>query len=150
MATFTDLASLQNALGYNFKDPSLLAQAITHSSFAYESKHAPVPDNNRLEFFGDSILGMIVSDHLFRSYPDKPEGELTSLRSLVVNRNNLSRKAREMALGQYLRLGKGEEKTGGRENTTNLSGSLEAMVAAVYLDGGFEASREFVLRKIME
>jgi len=150
MATVADLSSLQETLGYHFKDAALLRQALTHSSFAYESKDKGTLDNNRLEFLGDSILGMVVAGHLYGNHPDLPEGELTRLRSLIVNRESLCKKAKAIALGQYLFLGKGEEKTLGRENATNLAGSLEAVIAAIYADGGFEAARQFIVGKIIE
>lgn len=149
MTTPIDLASLQDTLGYHFKDEGLLTQALTHSSFAYESKVGPISDNNRLEFLGDSILGMAVADHLCSVKPDLSEGSLTKMRASVVNRDHLSAIAAALELGKYLLLGKGEEKIGGRTNPTNLSGSLEAVIAAIYLDGGFEPAKKFVVDKII-
>ena len=145
----SDFASLQKTLDYYFKDESFLIQAFTHPSYAYESQEKEAAANGRLEFLGDSILGMVVSEYLYRKFPAFPEGELTRQRSMLVNRSHLSAKAQEMKLAQHLRLGKGEEKMGGRKNATNLEGALEAVIGAIYLDGGFEEAERFILRAVM-
>ncbi|MBN1526797.1 MAG: hypothetical protein JW919_04345 [Candidatus Omnitrophica bacterium] len=149
MSTAVNLKTLQDTLGHHFKDEALLFQALTHSSFAYESKDKGVVDNNRLEFLGDSILGMVIAGRLYRKHPDMSEGELTQLRSSLVNRDHLSEAARRTGLDHHLLLGKGEEKTGGRSNASNLSGAIEAVVAAVYLDGGLEAAERFITGNII-
>lgn len=145
-----DASLLQEALNYNFKDKNLLIQALTHPSFAYESKESVISDNQRLEFLGDSVLDMAVADYLYKEHLEVQEGELTRLRSLLVNnKGNLTKKAKELNLSKYLLLGKGEEKTKGRENATNLSGALEAIIGAIYLDGGFEEAYIFVKLKVL-
>lgn len=138
---------LQEILNYQFKNTSLLKEALTHSTFAYEAKEN-IKSNQRLEFLGDSILGMVTAEYLFKNYPDSNEGELTQRRACLVNKDFLAKKAREFNLGRYILLGRGEEKCGGRDNSTNLSGLLEAIIAAVYLDGGFLEAKKFVLNII--
>lgn len=140
---------LQETLGYHFQDTKLLLQAFVHTTFAYECSREEIFDNQRLEFLGDSILGMLAAEYLYKKYPGFSEGELTRRRSLLVNNNNLVKKAREMKLSQYLFLGKGEEKIGGRGNDTNLSGALEAVIGAIYLDGGHEKAKEFIMKKVI-
>ena len=144
------LTTLQEILNYHFQNKGFLIQALTHSTFAYESQQKEIFDNQRLEFLGDSILGMVVAECLYIKYPNFSEGELTRRRSLLVNKNNLARKAKEINLSQYLLLGKGEEKRGGRENLANLSAVLEAVIGAIYLDRGFEEAKEFIMNKIIE
>jgi ribonuclease-3 len=145
-----DLESLQNTIGYQFRDKDLIREALTHRSFAYEAQDRAVRDNGRLEFLGDSVLGMVIAEYLHTNEPAFSEGELTRHRSLLVNRNNLCRKAQEMNLSQHLFLGKGEEKTGGRKNSTNLAGALEAVIGAVYLDGGLEEARRFIMEGLFK
>lgn len=144
-----NLVTLEESLGYHFQNERLLILAITHTTFAYEAQQESLSDNQRLEFLGDSILGMAVAEHLYEKYPDFSEGELTRRRALLVNKNYLAQKAKEVNLGQYLFLGKGEEKIGGRSNFTNLSGVLEAIIGAIYLDGGFQEAKNFIIRKIV-
>jgi len=144
-----DIAKLQEIIGYRFKDEKLLIAALTHPSYAYESREADVKDYNRLEFLGDSILGFAAAEHLYLRHPTANEGELTRLRSLAVNRDTLAKKARELDLSPYLYLGKGEEKTGGRRNATNLSSAFEAIIGAIYLDGGIEAAKDFIIARVM-
>ncbi len=143
--TIDDL--LQKA-GYTFKDEQLLYTALTHSSYANE-RQLPA-DNERLEFLGDSVLGFITAEHLYKKYGRRPEGELTKLRSLLVCEGSLCGFAREIGLGACLLLGKGEEQTGGRDRPSIISDAFEALVAAMYLDGGIDAARAFVLRFITE
>jgi ribonuclease-3 len=122
----------------------LLDRALTHRSFAYEN--GGLPTNERLEFLGDSVLGLIVTDTLFRKHPDLPEGNLAKLRAAVVNSRALAGVARGLRLGSYIRLGKGEEGTGGRDKSSILADTLEAVIGAVYLDGGMEAADPLVHR----
>ena len=137
---------LQSKLNYKFKDPSLLELALTHSSYANEK--GSHKNNERLEFLGDSVLGFITAEYLFSTMPGTPEGELTKLRSAAVCEKSLAGFAREIELGRHLLLGKGELHTGGAERPSILSDAFESVIAAIYLDGGIDAAREFVLRFI--
>lgn len=141
------MKSLETKLQYHFRDPSLLELALTHSSFANEK--GAHRDNERLEFLGDSVLGFITADYLFHSLPGTPEGELTKLRSAAVCEKSLAVFARQLDLGRYLRLGKGELMSGGADRPSILSDAFESVIAAIYLDGGIEAARAFVLRFIV-
>ena len=135
---------LEEKIGYTFRNPQLLEQALTHSSFANEGKkHGH--KNERLEFLGDSVLSVIVARHLFLTYKDLPEGELPKLRASLVCEKALDVFAGQIGLGKYLRLGKGEEMTGGRERPSILADAFEALLAAIYIDGGYEAAQTFVL-----
>lgn len=140
--------NLEEKLGYTFQDPSLLENALTHSSCANESQGRLV-SNERLEFLGDSILGMIVADHLYRNHPDLPEGELTRTRAALVCEDSLVQVARELDLGTYLRLGKGEEAGGGRQRPSIRADAVEAVLAAVYLDGGIGSVRKLIQKYIL-
>jgi ribonuclease-3 len=124
--------------------PSLLERALTHRSFAYE--HGGLPTNERLEFLGDAVLGLVVTDALFREYPDLPEGHLAKLRAAVVNMRALADVARELQLGDYVRLGRGEEGTGGRDKASILADTLEAVIGAVYIERGLDAADVLVHR----
>ena len=137
-------ADLREALGEPTLDPELLDRALTHRSFAYE--HGGLPTNERLEFLGDSVLGVVVTDTLFRTHPDLSEGRLAKLRAAVVNARALADVARTIGLGTHLKLGKGEESTGGREKSSILSDTVEALIGAVYLSGGLEAADDVVHR----
>lgn len=141
-----NLTPLEETIGYHFKDKTLLIQALTHSSFAYEANQEDISDNQRLEFLGDSILNMVTAEYLYKKHGTFAEGELTRLRALLVNRDNLNKKAIQLNLGRYLLLGKGEEKCNGRQNSTNLSGTLEALIAAIYFDSGLTTAQEFILQ----
>jgi len=141
-----DLAALQQALGVWFNDPSLLEQALVHSSYVNENPGFAPASNERLEFLGDAILGFIVAEELYQRFPQFSEGEMTKLRSSLVRRDALSRMARAISLGNYLYLGKGEEASGGRRKPANLAGALEALIAAIFLDRGLSTARDFVLR----
>ncbi len=129
---------LREALGNPVLEAELLERALTHRSFAYE--HGGIPTNERLEFLGDSVLGVVVTDTLFRAHPDLSEGRLAKLRAAVVNARALAQVARTIGLGQHIKLGRGEEATGGRNKSSILSDTVEAVIGAVYLSGGFEAS----------
>ncbi|HMF04437.1 MAG TPA: ribonuclease III [Acidimicrobiia bacterium] len=135
---------LDAALGFKFRDPALIDRALAHRSYCAE--HPDTLSNERLEFLGDAVLGLVVTDYMFGEYPDMPEGELAKLRASVVNSEVLAEVAREVRLGASLRLGKGEEATGGRDKPSILADAMEAVIAAVYLDGGWDAARKLVLR----
>ena len=134
---------LEQKLGYTFRDKSLLEEALTHSSCRAGGKN-----NERLEFLGDSVLSIIIAEYLFTRYPDLPEGELTRLRASLVCEQALFRFAGQIELGKYLLLGKGEELTGGRERPSMVADAFEAVLAAIYLDGGMDPARAHVLRFI--
>lgn len=142
------MEQLQNNLGYHFKNPALLSRALTHSSYANE-RHVDTGDNERLEFLGDSVLGFITAEYLFANHRDFPEGELTKLRAYAVCEKSLFSYAEEIGLGNYLKLGKGEERTGGRTRPSVLSDAFEAVIAAIYLDGGMDEAKKFVLRFVV-
>ena len=125
-------------------DEQLIELALTHRSFAYES--GGIPTNERLEFLGDSVLGIVITDNIYRAHPDLPEGQLAKMRSAVVNARALASVARELHLGDYLRLGKGEEATGGRDKSSILADTVEAVIGAIYLGCGLEAARTFVIQ----
>ncbi len=140
------LATLQQVLGVCFKDPSLLEQALVHSSYINENPGASLTSNERLEFLGDAVLGMIFAQKLYHYFPNATEGEMTKLRSALVRRNTLSSIAKTFGLSDYLYLGKGEELSGGRHKPTNLAGALEAVIAAIFLDQGWNITTDFILR----
>ena len=144
------MKSLEERIGYRFRDPGLLENALTHSSYANEHRTEGMPSNERLEFLGDSILGLIVADHLYRSRPDLPEGDLTRIRAALVCEGSLVEVARSLDLGSYLRLGRGEEAGGGRHRPSIQADAVEAMLAAVYLDGGIGQVRKLVHSLILE
>jgi ribonuclease-3 len=137
---------LQKTLGIMFNDTSLLEQALVHTSYVNENPGLNLTSNERLEFLGDAILGLIIAEELFQRFPDLSEGEMTKIRSSVVRRDALSRVAKAISLGDYLYLGKGEEASGGRRKPANLASALEAIIAAIFLDQGLIAARDFVLR----
>ena len=144
-----DIKKFEEVIGYHFKNEKLLRQALTHSSYANERHMKKHSDNERLEFLGDAVLEIISSDFLYRNYPDKPEGELTKLRASIVCEPTLALCTKEISLGDYLLLGNGEDQTGGRERKSILSDALEAVIGAIYLDGGFANAKEFVLKYIL-
>jgi len=141
-----DLAALQQTLGISFNDPSLLEQALVHSSYINENLGFVLTSNERLEFLGDAVLGLIVAEKLYQDFPHSAEGEMTRLRAALVRGNTLARVARTIKLGDYLYLGKGEEASGGRRKPANLAGALEAMIAAIFLDQGLTITKDFILR----
>ena len=138
------MKELEEAIGYHFQDISLLENALTHSSCANERWHNSLRSNERLEFLGDSILGMIVADHLYRNFPDRPEGELTRMRADMVCEQSLAVVANRINLGSHLMLGHGEEQGGGRNRSSILADAVESVIAACYLDGGYAAALNFV------
>ena len=138
------LHELEKAIGHSFRDISLLENALAHSSYANERWHNSLRSNERLEFLGDSILGMLVADHLYRNFPDRPEGELTRMRADMVCEQSLALIANRIGLGTYLLLGHGEERFGGRSRNSILADAVESVIAACYLDGGYAAALKFV------
>ena len=142
----SDLATLQQRLGISFDDPSLLEQALIHSSYTNENPGVAPASNERLEFLGDAVLGMVVAEKLYQDFPNFGEGEMTKLRAAMVRRDTLSRLAEVIGLGDYLYLGKGEEASGGRHKPANLAGALEAMLAAIFIDQGLDNARCYILR----
>ena len=143
------IKDLENALGYRFSNITLLQNALTHSSFANERWHDSLRSNERLEFLGDSILGMVVADHLYRNFPDRPEGELTRMRADMVCEQSLAAVANQLGLGEHMLLGHGEERFGGKTRPSILADAVESIIAASYLDGGFEAAAGIVRRFIL-
>jgi len=143
------LDSLETAVQHRFASRALLEQALTHSSFASESG-GEAADNETLEFLGDSVLQLVVTQELYQRFPSYREGELSKLRAHLVNARQLSQCAGRLQLGDYLRLGRGEEKNGGRRKSALLSDAVEALLAALYLDGGLQTARQFVLTHILE
>ena len=141
--------SIEERIGYKFTNSLLLAEALTHPSLAYESKR-PHFDNQRLEYLGDAVIQLILTDELFRLFPGSSEGKLTKLRSRLVSRSALCRYAEKINLGAYLMLGKGEAASGGRTRPSNLADAFEALAGAIYLDGGIDKSREFLLENFNE
>lgn len=149
MATGFSITDLEDKIGYHFNDKSLIKQSLTHSSYTNEQKIRKNGDYERLEFLGDAVLELISSEFLFKQHPDMTEGKLTKLRSSLVCEPALAQCAREIDLGSYLLLGKGEEATGGRYRDSITSDVMEALIGALYLDGGFEAARKFILKYIL-
>ncbi len=147
--TMTDINAFQKKIGYTFRNRNLLLQALTHSSYANERHMKKLSDNERLEFLGDAVLELVSSDFLYKNYPDQQEGELTKLRASIVCEPTLALCAKDVGIGDYLFLGKGENQTGGRNRKSILSDALEALIGAIYLDGGFTNAKEFVLKYIM-
>ena len=139
------LKFLQKKLGYRFRNQSLLRAALTHSSFANENKKTGILSNERLEFLGDSVLGMKVAELIFSGNPDMPEGQMTRLRADLVCEKSLAALAATLNLGDYLLLGRGEDKGGGRRRPSILADALEAVLAAVFLDGGFKPVERFIV-----
>lgn len=144
------MKELEARLEYTFQDRGLLEHALTHSSYSNEHRTGAAGSNERLEFLGDSVLGMITADYLYRKHPDLPEGELTRIRAALVCEGSLHRVAEELELGRYLKLGKGEDAGGGRKRPSILADAVEAVLAAVYLDGGLGSVRKIVTRFILD
>lgn len=140
---------LEERIGYHFQDQEKLKLALTHSSYANENMLAKLESNERLEFLGDAVLELVSSQFLFTLYPDKPEGDLTKIRASIVCEPTLALCGKEISLGQYLLLGKGEEQTGGRKRSSVVSDTMEALIGAIYLDGGFEAAEAFIKQFIL-
>jgi len=143
------IKNLETAIGYRFGNISLLQNALTHSSYANEHWHNSLKSNERLEFLGDSILGMVVAEYLYKSFPDRPEGELTRMRADMVCEKTLAAVASRIGLGQHLLLGNGEEQGGGRSRDSILADAVESVIAASFLDGGMAAARQFIEKFIL-
>ncbi len=143
------MAELEERIGYVFQKKDLLKQALTHSSFTNEQKINKSPDYERLEFLGDAVLELISSEYLFQNYPQVPEGELTKRRASLVCEPSLAFCARDIELGQYIMLGKGEEATGGRKRDSIIADVMEAVIGAIYLDGGMDKARAHVMKFIL-
>ncbi len=141
-----NLAQLQNSLGIFFNDTSILEQALIHSSYINENPGFTFVSNERLEFLGDAVLGLVIAQKLFQDFPLSPEGELTRLRAALVRRETLALIANDIKLGRYLLLGRGEESGGGREKTANLAGAFEALIASIYCDQGLEVTSKLILK----
>lgn len=141
------MSEFYNRVGYSFKNERLLMTALTHSSYANEQNLTY--NNERLEFLGDSVLGFITADYLYQNFGKEREGDLTKLRAFLVCESSLFEFAKQFSLGDFIILGKGEEQTGGRERPSVVSDAFEAVIAAIYLDGGIESARKFVLRFII-
>jgi ribonuclease-3 len=162
--TIDDFSQLESALDYRFSNPSLLRQALTHSSLAHEMESkAPletpeneqsalvsVQDNEQFEFLGDAVLGLVTSELLFQRYPNYQEGSLSKVRAHLVSAKHLVKVARNLQLGRYLLLGRGEERSGGRSKPALLADGLEALIAAIYLDGGMEPARKVIINLVLE
>jgi ribonuclease-3 len=146
MSTVTGYEELQARLGYVFRDPALLQLALTHPSVAHEH-NAPLQTNQRLEFLGDAVLQLALTRELYEKFPAVGEGPLTKARAKLVNRRTLAERARHLGIGQHLILSRGEETHGGRERPSALADTYEALLGAIFLDAGFEAAREFILRE---
>ncbi len=139
-----NIPQFEKKIGYRFKNKKILIQALTHSSYAYENQQNVDSDNETMEFLGDSVLGLIIADYLYSAYSDLSEGELSKLKSTAANTTSLSSFGKRIKLDRYILLGKGEEKSGGRKKRTILAGAFEALIAALYLDGGMKAAHAFL------
>jgi ribonuclease-3 len=143
------IKDLETALGYRFRNISLLQNALTHSSYANERWHNSLLSNERLEFLGDSVLGMLVAEYLYRTFPERPEGELTRMRADMVCETTLAAAANRIGIGGHLQLGHGESRFGGRQRDSILADAMESVIAAAFLDGGLEAAKGIVQRFIL-
>ena len=143
------LTELEQALGYTFRDRSLLENALRHSSYANENRREGLCSNERLEFLGDAVLGFVVAEYLYRTYPDHPEGDLTRMRAELVCEGSLAAVAAELRLGGHLLLGHGEDAGGGRKRASINADAVESIIAAAYLDGGFDAASTLIYRLIL-
>ncbi len=143
------LKDLETAIGYKFKNITLLQNALTHSSYANEQWHDSLKSNERLEFLGDSILGMVVAEHLYKTQPDRPEGDLTRMRADMVCERSLAEIAQKLHLGDHLLLGKGEEQSGGRNRPSILADAVESVIAACFLDGGMTPVESFIRKFVL-
>ncbi len=145
-----DLSVLQSTLGINFRDLSLLQQSLVHRSYLNENPDFGIPSNERLEFLGDALLGFAVAEKLYEVFPTSSEGELTKIRAALVQKDTLARLAKNLELGNYLYLGRGEESSGGRHRQSNLASTLEAVLGAIFADQGFACAKDFIFRMLGE
>lgn len=139
-----DLSEFENRIGYTFQSRDLLTRALTHKSYSHEARQQDIHDNETFEFLGDSVLGFVIGDMLFRNFPDLDEGALSKMKAYLVSANSLAEKARAFGMGDVILLGVGEEKTGGRKKDSLLANLFEAMLAGIYLDGGIEPVRQLI------
>lgn len=144
------LKNLETVIHYSFSDKKMLLLALTHSSFANEKRNLKLVSNERLEFLGDAVLNIVTSEHIYKNFPNLPEGEMTKTRAAIVCESSLTKCAGSIELGKFLFLGKGEENTGGRKRSSILSDAFEALIGAIYLDGGMTQARNFILRSMKE
>lgn len=144
------IKDLENAIGYKFQNITLLQNALAHSSYANERWHNSLMSNERLEFLGDSVLGMVTAEYLYRNFPERPEGELTRMRADMVCEKALAKVADQIQLGQHLMLGHGEEQSGGRNRDSILADAVESVIAACFLDGGMEPAKAFINRFVLK
>ena len=144
------MQDLEKKLNYSFRDPALLEEALNHSSYANEHRGAGISSNERLEFLGDAVLGFVTAEYLYTKHPDMPEGDLTRIRAALVCEESLHEVAQYLGLGEYLRLGRGEELGGGRRRPSILADATESVFAAVYLDGGMDAARDLIHRVLLD
>ncbi|MGI6777736.1 MAG: ribonuclease III [Acetivibrionales bacterium] len=143
-----NLSELEQIIGYSFNDKNNLILALSHSSFANENKNKSIKSNERLEFLGDAVLNIVISENIFKNYPDLTEGEMTKARANIVCESSLVICANNISIGKYLLLGKGEEVTGGRNRPSILSDAFEALIGAIYIDGGLERAKLFIYRSM--
>ncbi|MGB3367842.1 MAG: ribonuclease III [Acidaminobacteraceae bacterium] len=141
---------IEKIIAYKFQNPAFLYEALTHSSYSNERRSQEVKNNERLEFLGDSVLSIVISDYLFNNYTELPEGELTKIRSKIVCESTLGECSRRINIGQFMLFGKGEEMTGGRERTSILADAFEALIASIYMDGGLEQAKKFILIQMQD
>ena len=144
------MTALEERLGHSFRNRALLETAVTHSSYANENRASGIVCNERLEFLGDSVLGVTVADFLYRHFPDMPEGRMTRLRAELVCETSLHKVALELGISEYMRLGRGEEHTGGRQRPSILADMVEAIIAAMYIDSGMDQAREFIMTRVLK
>jgi len=143
-----ELQNFQELIGHSFQNVKLLDEALTHKSFLHDKLKESAGHNQRLEFLGDALLGMVISEYLYHKFPHYPEGKLSKMKSMIVSRALLVRKAKEIPLGKYMLLSKGEESTGGRNRTSLLADGFESLIGSIYLDGGLSACRQFILDRL--
>lgn len=146
--TLEKINILKKLLGIEWHDPNYLIQALTHSSYAHENKNVTMEHNQRVEFLGDAVLELAISDFLYRNYPEYPEGALTKVRAGIVCEGSLASISRQLNLGEFLLMGRGEERSGGRQRPSILADAMESLIGAIYLDSGMEAASRFVLEKL--
>lgn len=150
MGTRIDFNYIENKLGYKYKDKNILLNALTHSSHNNESKSKQIQNNERLEFLGDATLELIISEYLYRNYPDLTEGEMTKMRARIVCSDTLAEAAFKLGIGNLIILGKGEAKSGGRKRKSIMADAMEAIIGSIYLDGGLEEARNFIVTQLKD
>lgn len=143
------MVALEQKLNYTFRNRALLENALRHSSYANESRDPAITSNERLEFLGDSVLGFVTAKYLYTHYPEMPEGSMTKLRAELVCEHALHKVAQDLELGNYIRLGRGEESSGGRTRTSILADAVESVIAAMFLDGGMDVAERFILDRVL-